>query len=66
MTDLSKLTDNQVKELLYECIEVLGVADIDSARMALGVSRCRIYQLMKPENTITIGKHKFLCINLKT
>ncbi len=61
--NISKLSKEDLKELLDICIEELGVIDIQEAKLALGVSRQRIYQLMKKDNTLTIGIHKFLMIN---
>jgi hypothetical protein len=61
--NIHALPPETVKELLYECIEKLGVVDIEEAETALSVQRSRIYQLMQPNNTLKIGKHKFLMLN---
>jgi hypothetical protein len=68
MTEIQKnnvanLSKEDLKELLDICIEELGVIDIAEARLALCVSRQRIYQIMNEKNTLIIGKHKFLMIN---
>lgn len=64
ITNIHKLHTQDVKEILYECIERLGVVDIEEAEIALRVQRSRIYQLMNDDNTLKIGKHKFLMINI--
>jgi hypothetical protein len=61
--NIANLSKEDLKELLDICIEELGVIDITEAKLALGVSRQRIYQIMNNKNTLVIGKHKFLMIN---
>jgi hypothetical protein len=62
--NLSKLPFDDLKEILDICLDELGVVDIQQAREVTGLSRPRIYQLMTDQNTIKIGKHKFISINL--
>jgi len=64
IVNIHAFPSDTVKELLYECIERLGVVDIEEAEIALRVQRSRIYQLMNDDNTLKIGKHKFLMINI--
>jgi hypothetical protein len=64
-SNISKLSVEDLREILYICQEELGIIDIDEAKQALGVSRQRVYQLMNNNNTFKIGKHKFLMINAK-
>ena len=60
---ISTLPLADVEVILYTCIEVLGITDIKTTCEALGVQRSRIYQVMDENNTLHIGKHKFLMIN---
>lgn len=64
LKNIHKLSLFEVKQIYYECEEVLGLSDLETSSKALGVSKRRIYQLMNKSNSITIGKHKFPCINL--
>lgn len=64
INNLHKLPKDDVKIILDECIEILGVVDVKTAKSALGYkNRSRIYQLMNDNNKLTIGNHKFLMIN---
>lgn len=63
LDEINKLSIEQKKELLYICLEDLGIDDVEGARQALCVNRARIYQKMNDNNTLKIGKHKFLMIN---
>jgi tRNA U38,U39,U40 pseudouridine synthase TruA len=63
LNKLHELNKEEVKQILDECIEVLGVCDISESCEALNVQKSRIYQLMNDKNTLQIGKHKFLMIN---
>ncbi len=54
---------DDVKAILNECIEALGITDIETTCFALNVQRSRIYQIMNSDNTLQIGKHKYLMIN---
>lgn len=62
--NIHALPPDMVKEILDECIERLAVCDIEEACNVLKVQRSRIYQLMNNNNTLKIGKHKFLMINI--
>lgn len=61
--NIANLKADDLKEILDICIEELGVVDVQSAMKILAVNRSRIYQLMKDNNTLKIGKHKFIMIN---
>ena len=63
LNSLHKLQQLEVEQILYECIEILGVVDIQEACEALNVQRSRIYQIMNEKNIIIIGKHKYLKLN---
>ena len=65
LNNIYSLKSDEIREILYTCIDALGVVDIREAQNALGVGRQRVYQLMNENNTIKIGSHKFLCINVK-
>lgn len=65
LNNIYSLKSAEIREILYTCIDALGVVDIREAQNALGVGRQRVYQLMNDNNTIKIGNHKFLCINAK-
>lgn len=64
LNNIYNLQSLEIKEILYTCIDALGAVDINESCNALGVKRARIYQLMNENNTIKIGNHKYLCINL--
>lgn len=53
-----------MKKILDECIEALGVCDIETAKNIFQVHRSRVYQIMNDKNTLQIGIHKFPLINL--
>lgn len=61
--NILKLSNNDLKEILYICIEGLGVCDIEESCNVLMVQRSRIYQLMKEETTLKLGKHTFLMVS---
>jgi hypothetical protein len=63
LNNIEKLELEDVKQILYKCLLVLGVEDIENARGIFGVNRSRIYQMMIDKNTLQIGKHKFLMTN---
>lgn len=64
LNNIHQLPLNDVVLILDECIEALGLCDIQQSCKALGVQRSRIYQLMNNINTKQIGIHKFLMINI--
>jgi hypothetical protein len=64
LCNIHKLPLEDISLILDECIEALGVCDIENSCNALGVQRSRIYQLMNSENTKEIGIHKYLMINI--
>lgn len=66
LNNIHKLNPKEVLQIFHECEEYLGLVSISEASHILGRSKRRIYQLMNDSNTIIIGIHKFLCINLKT
>ena len=61
--NVSKMSASDLRELLDICIEELSVVDVNEAMIALKVGRQRVYQLMNDNNTLKIGKHKFLMLN---
>ena len=63
LNSIHRLELPEVVQILDECIEALGLTDIETARQALGVNRSRVYQLMNDKTSYKIGKHKFLMIN---
>jgi len=64
LNNIHKLSLEEVKQILYECIEALGLSDINEAKEALGISRGRIYQKMNENNSLQLGIHKLPMINL--
>lgn len=64
LSNIYNLNYDEIKQILYTCIDVLGMIDVEEAQQALGVGRQRVYQLMNENTTIKIGTHKFICINL--
>ena len=60
----NNLSIEERKELLGACLDDLGVIDTPSATKLLKVSRSRVYQIMNDFNTLEIGKHKFLMLNV--
>ena len=64
LNNICNLEFEEIKQILDTCIDVLGVVDINEAKNALCIGRQRVYQLMNEKNTIKIGNHKFLSINL--
>lgn len=63
--NIANLTLDDLKEILDICIDELGAADIETAMKALDINRSRVYQVMNDTNTLKIGKHKFLLINIR-
>ena len=49
ISDLNKLSRKDVRDVLYECIEILGTCDVKESQTALEVGRIRIYQIMNDE-----------------
>ena len=66
LNNLHNLPLYDVSLILDECIEALGLCDIQTACYAMGVQRSRVYQLMTEDNTKQIGIHKFPMINILT
>ena len=64
LNKLSKLDNEELVQILDECIELLGTVDVPEAMKILCISRPRIYQKMNNKNSVKIGNHKFPCINL--
>lgn len=64
LNNIHKLPLSEVKQILNECEEALGVTDMETASNVLGIGKRRVYQLMNEGNSISIGSHKFICINL--
>lgn len=64
LCNIHKLPLEDINLILDECIEALGLCDIQTSCYALGVQRSRIYQLMNKYNTKKIGRHKYLMINM--
>ena len=64
LNNIHKLKNEEVLQILHECVEALGLVDMETATMALGVSKRRIYQLMNDNNSLVAGKHKLPLINL--
>jgi hypothetical protein len=64
INNLHKMSKADIKILMHECAEILCLCDIKEAENILCKKRRRIYQLMNEENTLQIGIHKFICINL--
>ena len=59
----NNLSDDERLLLLDICIDDLGVVDVNDAMYILNVNRSRIYQIMDDNNSLKIGKHKYLMIN---
>ena len=64
INEIYKLSASDKKKVLDNCIDDLGIVDIQTAQMLLGVNRSRIYQLMNKSNTLQVGKHKYLMVNV--
>jgi len=64
LSNIYNLNYDEIKQILYTCIDALGMVDVEEAQQALGVGRQRVYQLMDNDSTVNIGKHKFPCINI--
>lgn len=60
----NQLSIEERKQLLDICIDDLGVIDTPLVQNLLHINRSRVYQIMKPGNTLAIGKHKFLMLNV--
>lgn len=64
LNNLHKLDLTDIGLIFLECEEALGLVDVETASIILGVSKRRVYQMMNDKNSISIGRHKFPCINL--
>jgi len=64
LNNIHKLQPNEVLQIFHECVEYLGLSDMESAELILGKSKRRIYQLMTPKNSLFLCKHKLPFVNL--
>jgi len=64
LNNIHRLELEEIKQIFHECVEALGLVDIETASMLLCVSKRRVYQLMNNNNSITVSRHKLPLINL--
>lgn len=64
LNNIHKLELDEVLQIFHECVEALGITDLDEAKTVLSISKRRIYQIMNPTNSVNYGKHKVPCINI--
>ena len=64
LNNIHKLKSEEIIQIFHECEEALGLVDMESASLALGLSKRRLYQLMDEKNSIQIGCHKLPLVNL--
>ena len=64
INEIYKLSDCDKKKVLDNCIDDLGIVDVQTAMQLLSVNRSRIYQIMNKNNTMNLGKHKYLMLNV--
>lgn len=64
LNKLHSLEQEEILQIFHECAEALGLVDMETATKLLNRSKRRIYQLMNDNNSVKIGSHKFLFINL--
>lgn len=64
LNNIHKLESHEILQIFHECEEALGLSDMDTASMVLGISKRRIYQLMNNDNSLKVGIHRMSFINL--
>lgn len=63
--NINRLDAQTCIEIMHECAERLGMVDIETYMLALGVKRRTVYEHIESGKvkSFKIGKHKFPCIN---
>lgn len=64
LNNIHKLNSDEVIQILHECVEYIGMADIETASRVLGISKRRLYQKLTPSNHLKLGIRIIPFINL--
>jgi hypothetical protein len=62
--NIRKLPDEEILQILRECVSCLAVCDMTESAAILKKNKRTIYLQMTESNSITIGRHKFPIINI--